>query len=155
DPKLDAWHILWTDPLNQVYRQQIGRARGNDIVQEGTDDTGAPVRWSFTEITSDSFRWLGERSPDGGTSFRLLVEFLARRQPAGAKRALCDGDNRLAANQPRQLAQPRKNPLAIVSREPPGQSQLQAAALDHHRRVRQHARHGRGGDVSDPHGGAE
>jgi hypothetical protein len=79
DPKLDAWHILWTDPLNQVYRQQIGRARGDDIVQDGTDEAGTPVRWSFTEITPNSFRWLGERSPDGGTTFRLLVEFLARR----------------------------------------------------------------------------
>ena len=79
DPKLDAWHILWTDPLNQVYRQQIGRAHGDDIVQDGTDETGAPVRWSFTEITPNSFRWLGERSADGGTTFRLLVEFLARR----------------------------------------------------------------------------
>jgi hypothetical protein len=79
DPKLDAWHIVWTDPLNQVYRQQIGRAHGDDIVQDGTDETGAPVRWSFTEITPDSFRWLGERSADGGTTFRLLVEFLARR----------------------------------------------------------------------------
>ena len=79
DPKLDVWHILWTDPLNQVYRQQIGRAHGDDIVQDGTDETGAPVRWSFTEITPNSFRWLGERSADGGTTFRLLVEFLARR----------------------------------------------------------------------------
>ena len=79
DPKLDAWHILWSDPLNQVYRQQIGRAHGDDIVQDGTDETGAPVRWSFTEITPNSFRWLGERSTDGGTTFRLLVEFLARR----------------------------------------------------------------------------
>jgi hypothetical protein len=79
DPKLDAWRILWTDPLNQVYRQQIGRAHGDDIVQDGTDETGAPVRWSFTEITPNSFRWLGERSADSGTTFRLLVEFLARR----------------------------------------------------------------------------
>ena len=79
DPKLDAWHILWSDPLNQVYRQQIGRAHGDDIVQDGTDETGAPVRWSFTEITPNSFRWLGERSADGGTTFRLLVDFLARR----------------------------------------------------------------------------
>src|SRR6516225_980522 len=79
DPKLDAWHILWSDPLNQVYRQQIGRAHGDDIVQDGTDETGAPVRWSFTEITPNSFRWLGERSADGGTTFRLLVEIVARR----------------------------------------------------------------------------
>jgi len=49
------------------------------IVQDGSDETGAPVRWSFTEITPNSFRWLGERSADGGTTFRLLVEFLARR----------------------------------------------------------------------------
>ena len=79
DPKLDAWHILWADPLNQVYRRQIGRARGDDIVQEGTDESGAPVRWCFTEITPNSFRWLGQRSADGGKTFRLLVEFLARR----------------------------------------------------------------------------
>src|SRR5262252_10455765 len=51
DPDIDAWHILWSDPLKQRYRRQIGRAHGDDIVQEGNDDTGAAVRWSFTEIT--------------------------------------------------------------------------------------------------------
>jgi hypothetical protein len=79
DPGLDAWHILWSDPLRQVYRQQIGRARGNDIVQDGKDDTGAPVRWSFTEIAPDSFHWLGEVSPDRGATWRLQAEFFARR----------------------------------------------------------------------------
>jgi hypothetical protein len=79
DPGIDAWHILWSDPLRQVYRRQIGRARGNDIVQEGKDEGGAPVRWSFTDITPDSFRWLGERSPDGGATWQLQAEFLARR----------------------------------------------------------------------------
>jgi hypothetical protein len=79
DPGLDAWHILWSDPVKQYYSRQIGRARGPDIVQEGKDDSGTPVRWSFTEITRDSFRWLGERSPDGGTTWQLQVEFFARR----------------------------------------------------------------------------
>ncbi len=79
DPKLDAWHILWTDPLNQVYRRQIGRARDNDIVQEGHDEAGNPVRWSFTEIAPTLFCWLGEHSSDGGTTFRLLLEIRARR----------------------------------------------------------------------------
>ncbi|HKA71183.1 MAG TPA: hypothetical protein VKE26_05220 [Xanthobacteraceae bacterium] len=82
DPGLDAWHILWSDPLRQVFRRQIGRARGNDIVQDGQDDTGAPVRWSFTEITPDSFHWLGERSSDGGATWRLQGEFFARRAKA-------------------------------------------------------------------------
>src|SRR5215208_1053139 len=26
DPGLDAWHILWSDPLKQLYTRQIGRA---------------------------------------------------------------------------------------------------------------------------------
>ncbi len=82
DPGLDAWHILWSDPLRQVYTRQIGRARGSDIVQEGKDDAGTPVRWSFVDITPDSFRWLGERSPDGGATWQLQAEFLARRVAA-------------------------------------------------------------------------
>ncbi len=84
DPGLDAWHILWSDPLRQVYTRQIGRARGSDIVQEGKDDAGTPVRWSFVDITPDSFRWLGERSPDGGATWQLQAEFLARRVAAAA-----------------------------------------------------------------------
>jgi len=82
DPGLDAWHILWSDPLHQVYTRQIGRARGDDIVQEGKDDAGGGVRWSFTEIKPNSFHWLGERSPDGGAPWRLQVEFFARRVAA-------------------------------------------------------------------------
>jgi hypothetical protein len=35
DPNLDAWRILWNDPATDFFTQQIGRARGNDIVQEG------------------------------------------------------------------------------------------------------------------------
>jgi hypothetical protein len=79
DPNIDAWHILWTDPATQFYARQIGRARGPDIVQEGRLENGALLRWSFTRITPDSFRWLGEVSADGGTTWRLQVEVLARR----------------------------------------------------------------------------
>ena len=79
DPGIDAWHIVWCDPLKQYYARQIGRARGKDIVQDGTNSVGEPVRWSFTEITGDSFRWLGERSPDGGATWQLQAETFARR----------------------------------------------------------------------------
>ncbi len=79
DARIDAWHILWVDPLRQVYRQQIGRARGADIVQDGVDESGAPVRWSFTDIRADSFRWTAERSSDSGRTWQLLVELLPRR----------------------------------------------------------------------------
>ncbi len=79
DPELDAWHILWSDPLRQYYTRQIGRARGADIVQEGTNDAGDAIRWSFTHITPASFRWLGERSTDGGSTWHVQAEFQARR----------------------------------------------------------------------------
>ena len=35
DPAIDAWRISWSDPGRSVFRQQIGRPRGQDIVQEG------------------------------------------------------------------------------------------------------------------------
>jgi len=80
DPEIDAWRIWWIDPATNAFRQQIGRARGADIVQEGRTDAGDLTRWSFTEIRPDSFHWLGEASDDGGASWQLQVEVLARRR---------------------------------------------------------------------------
>lgn len=79
DPSLEAWHILWSDPVRQYYSTQIGRARGRDIVQEGATAEGVPVRWSFTEITPDAFHWIGERSQDGGKTWSVQAEYFARR----------------------------------------------------------------------------
>src|SRR5262249_39909299 len=81
DPALDAWRIYWIDPATNVYRQQIGRKVGNDIVQEGTIESGALSRWSFTEIRVDSFHWKGEASLDKGASWKLIVDVCARRRP--------------------------------------------------------------------------
>jgi hypothetical protein len=79
DPALDAWHILWSDPQRQVYARQTGRAQGHDIVQIGNADNGVPLRWRFTDIAPNSFRWLGERSLDSGASWQLQADFRARR----------------------------------------------------------------------------
>jgi hypothetical protein len=80
DPNIDAWHIHWLDPIQQAYPRMIGRARGKDIVQEGRNDAGDAIRWSFTKIAADSFHWLGEISQDGGEHWRMQLEFLARRR---------------------------------------------------------------------------
>jgi hypothetical protein len=82
DPAIDAWHILWSDPLKQYYTRQIGRACGSDIVQLGRNDAGEAVRWTFTGITAESFRWLGERSRDGGAAWQLQAKFFAHRMTA-------------------------------------------------------------------------
>jgi len=86
DPARDTWRIYWIDPATNAYYQQIGRKQGADIVQEGTADTGALSRWSFTEIMPDSFHWKGEASFDKGASWRLLVEVFARRVSAQGER---------------------------------------------------------------------
>ena len=79
DPAIDAWRIFWIDPATNSFRQQIGRAQGADIVQEGQGEVGTRSRWSFTEIGPRSFHWLGEASSDSGASWHLLVEAIARR----------------------------------------------------------------------------
>ena len=64
--------------MRQVCTRQIGRAQGDDIVQLGKNDAGEPVRWSFTAIKPDSFRWTGERSRDNGNTWQMQAEFHAR-----------------------------------------------------------------------------
>jgi hypothetical protein len=78
DPNLGAWRILWNDPATDFFTQQIGRARGRDIVQEGPDPRGGTMRWTFSEIRSDSFRWQAERAPDQ-ENWLLEVDICARR----------------------------------------------------------------------------
>jgi len=78
DPGLDAWHILWSDPLKQLYTRQLGRPQGADIVQLGQAD-GVHIRWRFTDITPGAFRWRGERSTDGGATWFLQADFRAKR----------------------------------------------------------------------------
>lgn len=80
DPAIDAWHIVWSDPLRQFYNRQIGRKQGRDIVQIGQSADGADTRWCFTEITPDSFHWTGERSIDGQANWHLQAEFQCQRR---------------------------------------------------------------------------
>ncbi|MGH7118018.1 MAG: hypothetical protein ACREFP_03325 [Acetobacteraceae bacterium] len=80
DPAIDAWHIVWSDPLRQFYNRQIGRRAGRDIVQIGKSDDGADTSWRFTDITPNSFRWTAERSINRQASWHLQAEFQCRRR---------------------------------------------------------------------------
>jgi hypothetical protein len=82
DPVIDAWHIVWNDPVKNYSSRQIGRSDGSDIVQVGTDATGDRARWRFTEIRNDRFHWIGERAASGCTVWRTEIEFFARRSAA-------------------------------------------------------------------------
>src|SRR5712692_11751819 len=47
--------VMWNDlgRGGMASPRRGGPVRGNDIVQEGGNDAGATLRWSFTEITPD------------------------------------------------------------------------------------------------------
>jgi hypothetical protein len=78
DPNLDAWRILWNDPATNFFSQQIARARGPDIVQEGPDPRGGSMRWTFAEIERGSFYWTAERTKDD-TNWRCEIAIRSRR----------------------------------------------------------------------------
>jgi hypothetical protein len=79
DSSIQAWRIYWFNPHDGIRSEQIGRRHGNQIVQEGTFPDGTPNRWTFSEITDDSFRWRGERLEPDAKTWRLQVDFRARR----------------------------------------------------------------------------
>ena len=81
DSQIGAWRSTWIDPLNGRVRRFIGRTEGGIIVLDGLDED-PKERWSFRDITADSFLWRGESSIDGGRSWFIEDEMLARRRRA-------------------------------------------------------------------------
>ena len=79
DAALQAWRIRWFNPVTGHEERQTGRKVGGDIVQIGARLDGTPTRWRFTEITPDSFLWLGEALEPDGRSWKLEGQFRARR----------------------------------------------------------------------------
>jgi hypothetical protein len=60
DPTTQSWHIAWTNPVRGHREEQVGRWNDHDILQEGIRPDGTKTRWTFTEITEQSFHWRGE-----------------------------------------------------------------------------------------------
>jgi hypothetical protein len=79
DSSIQAWRISWKNPVHNHFEEQIGRRSGKDVVQIGVRPDGTPTRWRFTEITSDSFHWLGEALDSDGATWKLEGEFRAKR----------------------------------------------------------------------------
>lgn len=81
DPAIGAWRVSWSGP--QTGRQIIFQAQkaGEEIILEGEED-GLPVRWIFSDIEGDSFRWRAVASRDEGASWELMQEMRLRRKSA-------------------------------------------------------------------------
>jgi len=79
DGQIQAWRVTWINPVSGTHDKLIGRWSGKDVMQVGTRSDGTPIRWSFTEITANSFCWLGEALLPDGKTWKLEAEFRGRR----------------------------------------------------------------------------
>ena len=80
DGSIQAWRVTWINPVTGARDELIGRWSGKDVAQVGAHANGTPIRWMFTEITSESFRWTGESLEADGKTWKLEGEFRARRK---------------------------------------------------------------------------
>lgn len=78
DASIGAWRSTWVEPVNGRVRRFIGRPAGGDIVLV-SDEDDPQLRWRFTDIERDSFRWRAESSSDGGATWEFDEEMLATR----------------------------------------------------------------------------
>jgi hypothetical protein len=78
DPAADAWQSTWIGPMHRVVWTFAARQRGPDVVLETTPDIVPVLRWSFTDITANTFLWKNEIR-DAGT-WRTQQTFAAKRQ---------------------------------------------------------------------------
>ena len=79
DPTIDAWQIVWFSPLHRELLTFTGRQIGEEIVLEGKDLDETPMRWIFSNITPNSFRWQRILSTDSGATWKLHKEMTVRR----------------------------------------------------------------------------
>lgn len=91
DEKAKLWNVVFVNPQFDGVLHVRGGPEGDRIVLRGQDAEGAALRWSFADLQPDSFTWRGERSRDGGKSWRLQEEHHMRRRAGEAKAA---GDER-------------------------------------------------------------
>lgn len=68
DPGLGAWRSTWIEPVNGRVRRFVGRPVDDEIILLSDEDS-PQLRWRFTEIRPDTFRWRGETSHDGGATW--------------------------------------------------------------------------------------
>ena len=82
DAKSKMWRVAWLAPAIGDLITLQGGAEGDRIVLRGQDGDGSSLRWSFNDIRRDSFVWRGEKSRDGGKTWKLEEEHNMKRRGA-------------------------------------------------------------------------
>ena len=74
DDKTKQWRVIFVSPAYGALVTVQGGVEGNRIILRGVHDEGSLLRWSFNDIRANSFVWRGEKSRDGGKTWRLEEE---------------------------------------------------------------------------------
>jgi len=80
DPEIDGWRVTYVAPVYGATVNLIARQHGDEIWLEGRAPNNDLFRWTFSEITSDRFRWRGYESSDEGLTWFLGEEMIVRRR---------------------------------------------------------------------------
>jgi len=80
DIETKKWCINWFNPVSSTMSKLYGWKDGKNIVQEGKDNDGNFMRWTFEDIAEKSFHWKGLISKDNGKTFELQAEFFGQRK---------------------------------------------------------------------------
>jgi len=83
DDESRMWRVVFVSPRHGAVLTVQGGVEGDRIVLRGKDADGTQLRWSFNEIKNDSFTWRGEKSRDGGRTWKLEEEHHMKRRPSG------------------------------------------------------------------------
>jgi len=86
DPSIGAWHVVWFGAVSRSAFVFRAAQAGDQIVMDAVVGTDEPTRWIFSEIGPDRFAWRNVSSGDGGASWRLQQEMVARRRLPAAGR---------------------------------------------------------------------
>lgn len=86
DTKKDIWRSIWITPHYNDVGMFLGRKVGKEIVlelqEESKQEGEGEVKWIFSEITSNSFKWRSEESANAGQTWILKHEMkIVRRKP--------------------------------------------------------------------------
>ena len=82
DTALKQWRVVFVNPQSNYVVTAQGGCEGDRIVLHGRDTDGLPIRWTFSEMTQDSFHWQGEKSHDGGKTWNVEEDHHMKRRSA-------------------------------------------------------------------------
>lgn len=76
-----TWRVTWVSPMAQAVTVLEGGDENGRIVLSAEVAKGR-LRWTFSDMTDRDFRWRGELSTDGGSSWRLREDHHMQRASA-------------------------------------------------------------------------